>query len=120
MNIETDNSTVNMNVIIERICTARDERHFDDVRFVAGIGDLWEACRSYLMRFQIDELEHQDPSGLIDWGRCMPANWNEHVRERLAFLGRKYGYVDVTAVVKGVEYKVSAIDNVLEERTKHE
>ena len=50
----------------------------------------------------------------------MPANWNEHVRERLAFLGRKYGYVDVTAVVKGVEYKVSAIDNVLEERTKHE
>ena len=85
MNIETDNSTVNMNVIIERICTARDERHFDDVRFVAGIGDLWEACRSYLMRFQIDEWNTKTPAdSLTGGGACPPIGTNTSVSGSLS------------------------------------
>ncbi len=117
MNTETNGAPVNMNMVMERICNATNNRHFDDVWFIAGIKDLWQACRTYLMRFEIDGLENDDPGTLIDWDTGMPSDWKEYVCWRLAFIGRKYGYVEVTAVVKGVEYKASATDDVCEERT---
>jgi len=106
MNIETDGTMVNMNAIVERIREMTKNREYDDVFVVAGIGELWEACRAYLMRFEIVSLDRDDPGTHVDRDTGEPVDWDEHVRHRLAVAGRQYGYAEVNAVVKGVEYRL--------------
>ncbi len=98
--------TIDMTAIIERIREATKNREYDGIFAVAAVEELWEACRSYLMRFEIAALEDMDPSEIVDRGAGKPIDWDEHVRCRLASVARKYGCDDVTAAVKGVEYKV--------------
>ena len=63
-------------------------------------------CRRYLLGFEVNGLDKEDPSRHVDRDSGKPVDWDEFVRHRLAFVGRKYGYDNVTAVVHGVEYKV--------------
>jgi hypothetical protein len=105
MEIEMDGTVADMNTIIQRIQDATKNCEYDDVFVVAGIRDLWEACRNYLMRFEIVSLNREDADTHIERDTGEPVDWDEHVRHRLAVAGQKYGYAEVTAVVKDVEYR---------------
>lgn len=105
MDIET-RTPLNTNLVIERIEEMRNNREYDDLSVIAGMGDLWDACRRYLMAFQVDVLNGMAPAGVVDLDTLEPTDWDELVRHQLAVMGRKYGYENVTAVVHGVEYKV--------------
>jgi hypothetical protein len=98
---------INMTTVTERICEmAKNNKVFDDASVIAGISDLWCACRNYLLKAEIAYLEGLDPSEILDWGSGEITDWDGLVRHQLAVAGRKYGFATVTAAVKGTEYVV--------------
>jgi hypothetical protein len=99
---------VNMTVVTEHICEMTKNDTYDDPIVAAGIKDLWNACRNYLMKAEVASLEGLEPSEISDWDTGKISDWDGLVRHQLAVAGRKWGFARVTAVVKGVKYEVDA------------
>ena len=57
------------------------------------------------------KVEKEDPGQHVHWDSGKPIGWDEHV----AFMARQYGFTEIKAVAKGVEYKV-AIRGSLEKK----